>query len=81
METCYRAQEDYHQVLQTVEERQMSTTCLCDQVKPYRDFKERINRYLEISGRILTPSKRGGEHVTDSVSHVDPSVCEARYKL
>ena len=77
METFYRTQEDYHQVLQTVEERQMSTTCLRDQVKLCQDFKERINPYLEISGRILTPSAHGGEHFTNTVSHVDPSVGEA----
>ena len=34
--------EDYHQILQTVEERQMSIIYLRDQVKLYQDFKERI---------------------------------------
>ena len=74
MERFYRAHEDYHQVLQTVEERQMSIMYLRDQVKLYQDFKERINRY--ISRRVLTPTARGGEHFTDTVSHVDPRVGE-----
>ena len=63
MERFYRAHEDYHQVLQTVEERQMSIIYLRDQVKLYQDFKERINRYLEISRRVLTPTERGGKHL------------------
>ena len=48
MEKFYRAHEDYHQIVQTVEERQMSIIYLCDQVKLYQAFKERISRYLEI---------------------------------
>ena len=76
MERFYRAHEDYHQVLQTVEERQMSIIYLRDQVKLYQDFKERINRYLEISRRVLTPTERGGEHLSDTVSRLDPRVGE-----
>ena len=48
MKKFYRAHEDYHQILQTVEERQMSIIYLCDQVKLYQAFKERISRYLEM---------------------------------
>ena len=66
MERFYRAHEDYHQVLQTVEERQMSIIYLRDQVKLYQDFKDRISRYLEISRRVLTPTARSGEHLTDT---------------
>ena len=76
MKKFYRAHEDYHQILQTVEERQMSIIYLRDQVKLYQAFKERISRYLEISRRVLTPTARGGEHFTDTVSHVDPRVGE-----
>ena len=76
MERFYRAHEDYHQILQTVEERQMSIIYLRDQVKLYQDFKDRISRYLEISRRVLTPTSRSGEHLTDTVSHVDPRVAE-----
>ena len=76
IERVYRAHEDYHQILQTVEERQMSIIYLRDQVKLYQDFKERISRFLAISRRALTPTARGGEYFTDSVSHVDPRVLE-----
>ena len=38
MERFYRAHDDYHQILQTVEERQMSIIYLRDQVKLYQDF-------------------------------------------
>ena len=76
MDRFYRAHEDYHQVLQTVEEHQMSIIYLRDQVKLYQDFKERINRYLEISRRVLTPTERGGEHLSDTVSRLDPRVGE-----
>ena len=76
MERFYRAHEDYHQILQTVEERQMSNIYLRDQVKLYQDFKDRISRYLEISRRVLTPTARSGEHLTDTVSQVDPRVAE-----
>ena len=76
MERFYRAHEDYHQILQTVEERQMSIIYLRDQVKRYQDFKVRITRYLEISRRVLTPTARSGEHLTDTVSQVDPRVGE-----
>ena len=38
MEIFYREHEDYHQVLQTVEESQMSITYLHVQVKLYQDF-------------------------------------------
>ena len=54
----------------------MSIIYLRDQVKLYQDFKERINRYLEISRRVLTPTKRGGEHLSDTVSRLDPRVGE-----
>ncbi|XP_068704548.1 uncharacterized protein [Montipora foliosa] len=47
---------------------------LNDQVKLYQDFKERINRYLEISRQVLTPTERGGHHFTDTVSCLDPRV-------
>ncbi|XP_067030834.1 uncharacterized protein [Acropora muricata] len=40
MERFYRAHGDYHQILQTVEERQMSIIYLRDQVKLYQDFKD-----------------------------------------
>ena len=70
MERFNRAHEDYHQILQTVEERQMSI------ISAYQDFKGRISRYLEISRRVSTPTARSGEHLTDTVSHVDPRVAE-----
>ena len=66
MERFYRAHEDYHQILQTVEERQMSIIYLRDQVKLYQDFKDRISRYLEISRRVSTPTARSGGHLTDT---------------
>ena len=52
----------------------MSIIYLRDQVKLYQDFKDRISRYSEISRRVPTPTARSGEHLTDTVSHVDPSV-------
>ena len=76
MERFYRAHEDYHQILQTVEECQMSIIYLRNQVKLYQDFKARIRKYLEILRRVLTPTSRGGEHFMDTVSPVDPRVGE-----
>ena len=78
MERFYQAHEDYHQILETVEERHMSIIYLRDQVKLYQDFKARISKYLEILRRVLTPTTRGGEHFTDTVSPVDPRVGEEK---
>ena len=80
MERFYRAHEDYHhQILQTVEERQIPIINLRDQVKLYQDFKERISRYLEISRRVPTPTVRGGEHFTDTVMLIQESVRGYKY--
>ena len=45
MERFYQAHEDYHQILQKVEEHEMSIIYIHDQVKLYQDFKDRISRY------------------------------------
>ena len=77
MERFYRAHEDYHQILQTVEERQMSVIYLRDQVMLYQDFiiKDRISRYLEISRRVPTPTALSGELLrTVSVMLIQESV-------
>ena len=73
MENFYRAHDDYHRTLTTVEAQEESVSYLTEQVKKYLDFKEKVHLFRQRCER-LSRSAFDSVQPSDSISQIGSKV-------
>lgn len=73
MENFYRAHDDYHRTLTTMEAQEESVSYLTEQVKKYLDFKEKVHLFRQRCER-LSRSAFDSVQPSDSISQIGSKV-------
>ena len=73
MENLYRAHDDYHRTLTTMEAQEESVSYLTEKVKKYLDFKEKVHLFRQRCER-LSRSAFDSVQPSDSISQIGSKV-------
>ena len=71
----YRAQDDYHRSLVTLEAQEQSVSHFTEQVKKYLDFKEKVGQFHQRCERVSLPALCNVQS-SNSISQIGSKVRE-----